>query len=320
MFRRLVCSTIWTRSLNNYVMRVREWYGLHFPELGKIVTDNMLYVRLVNKVGFSHQIQHADLEEILPEHLIEEVREASIITMGSSISDSDMVHIRHLCDQVENLSSYRETLFNYVKNRMNAIAPNLSVLVGELVGARLIAHAGLIFLLSLSFSLFLSFFPSFVPFSLVCSLLSLLTHSPLGSLMNLAKHPASTVQILGAEKALFRALKTKHDTPKYGLLYHASMVGQASNKNKGKVSRMLANKASLSVRVDALGEGEGPTIGLEDRGKLEARLRSIEDGDMYRMSGKTKAREGQKKYDGSRRFAIDFFSPFPSFSFSHPKI
>jgi len=59
---------------------------------------------------------------------------------------------------------------------MNAIAPNLTIMVGELVGARLIAHAG--------------------------------------SLMNLAKHPASTVQILGAEKALFRALKTKHDTPK----------------------------------------------------------------------------------------------------------
>ena len=147
------------KELNNYIMRVREWYGLHFPELGKIVTDNMLYVRLVNKVGFSHQIQHADLEEILPEHLIEEVREASIITMGSSISDSDMLHIRHLCDQVENLSSYRETLFNYVKNRMNAIAPNLSVLVGELVGARLIAHAGLFCFVFFFFTFFFfSFF------------------------------------------------------------------------------------------------------------------------------------------------------------------
>jgi nucleolar protein 58 len=54
--------------------------------------------------------------------------------------------------------------------------------------------------------------------------------------MNLAKHPSSTVQILGAEKALFRALKAKHDTPKYGLIYHASLVGQATPKNKGKAS------------------------------------------------------------------------------------
>ena len=60
-----------------------------------------------------------------------------------------------------------------------------------------------------------------------------------GSLMNLAKHPSSTVQILGAEKALFRALKTKHDTPKYGLIYHASLVGQSNPKIKGKVRKGL---------------------------------------------------------------------------------
>ncbi len=115
---------------------------------------------------------------------------------------------------------------------MAAIAPNLTILVGELVGARLIAHAG--------------------------------------SLMSLAKVPASTIQILGAEKALFRALKTKHDTPKYGLIYHASLVGQAPQKFKGRVSRALAAKCALGVRVDALGdEAEGfENIGLEGRAKV----------------------------------------------------
>ena len=103
--------------------------------------------------------------------------------------------------------------------RRQAIAPNLTTVVGELVGARLIAHAG--------------------------------------SLMNLAKQPASTVQILGAEKALFRALKAKHDTPKYGLIYHASLVGQAQPKHKGKISRVLAAKCALSIRVDALGDTDG---------------------------------------------------------------
>jgi len=113
------------------------------------------------------------------------------------INEYDMLNISKLCDQVIEMHEYREELFEYLKNRMHAIAPNLTILVGELVGARLIAHAG--------------------------------------SLINLAKHPASTVQILGAEKALFRALKTKHSTPKYGLIYHASLVGQSSVKNKGKV-------------------------------------------------------------------------------------
>lgn len=130
---------------------------------------------------------------------------------------------------------------------MLAIAPNLTVLVGELVGARLISHAG--------------------------------------SLMNLAKHPASTVQILGAEKALFRALKTKHDTPKYGLIYHAQLVGQSSTKLKGKVSRMLAAKAALACRVDALGDDVNSDLGAEHRAKLESRLRVLEQGGMTRISG-----------------------------------
>jgi len=135
---------------------------------------------------------------------------------------------------------------------MNAIAPNLTIMVGELVGARLIAHAG--------------------------------------SLINLAKHPASTVQILGAEKALFRALKTKHETPKYGLIYHASLIGQAAPKFKGKISRVLAAKSALSIRMDALGEGSEASIGIESRAKVEARLRQLEG----RALGKTVVTPGSK--------------------------
>lgn len=140
------------------------------------------------------------------------------------------------------LSDYRIQLFEYLKQRMNAIAPNLTVMVGELVGARLISHAG--------------------------------------SLINLAKHPASTIQILGAEKALFRALKTKTDTPKYGLIYHASLIGQAGPKAKGKVSRVLAAKTALAVRYDAFNESEhtNPDLALESRAKVEARIRQLEGG------------------------------------------
>jgi hypothetical protein len=98
----------------------------------------------------------------------------------------------------------------------------------------------------------------------------------LGSLLNLAKHPSSTVQILGAEKALFRAMKTKHDTPKYGLIYHASLVGQTSAKLKGKVSRMLAAKAALAIRVDALGEDTNATLGLKQRADLEQKFALLE--------------------------------------------
>merc|ERR1711916_210174 len=143
---------------------------------------------------------------------------------------------------------YRDQLFEYLKHRMQAIAPNLTCLVGELVGARLIAHAG--------------------------------------SLINLAKHPASTVQILGAEKALFRAIKTRAQTPKYGLIYHASLIGQASTKFKGKISR-----------VDALGDDDTAQIGEQARAQVEARLRQLEgkvalSGAMSNVMSKK-----QKKYD-----------------------
>lgn len=246
------------KELNNYIMRCREWYGWHFPELGKIITDNLAYCKCLKAVGDRVNFAAFDLSEILPEEVEAEVKAAAEISMGTEVSEEDINNILHLCDQVIEISEYRTQLYDYLKNRMMAIAPNLTILVGELVGARLIAHAG--------------------------------------SLLNLAKHPASTVQILGAEKALFRALKTKKDTPKYGLLYHASLVGQTTPKNKGKISRMLAAKASLAIRYDALGEDTNAQLGVETRAKLEARLRILEERGLKRISGTGKALARAEKY------------------------
>merc|ERR1712200_386408 len=93
-----------------------------------------------------------------------------------------------------------------------------------------------------------------------------------------------------------RALKTKHDTPKYGLIYHASLVGGAQPKNKGKLSRMLAAKAALAIRVDALSETSDSTLGLEQRAKLENRVRSLDEKAARRISGSGKFQEKQQKY------------------------
>jgi len=247
------------KELNNYIMRCREWYGWHFPELGKIITDNLAFVRTVELMGTRDNAKAMDLSDVLPEEVEEKVKEAAEISMGTEISEEDIINIKHLCQQVVEIQEYRGQLYEYLKNRMMAIAPNLTVLVGELVGARLIAHAG--------------------------------------SLMNLAKHPASTVQILGAEKALFKALKTKHDTPKYGLIYHAQLVGQASTKLKGKVSRMLAAKASLATRVDALGEETNTDLGIEHRAKVESRIRQLESGDITKISGTARQSAKFDKYE-----------------------
>ncbi|WWC91106.1 nucleolar protein 58 [Kwoniella dendrophila CBS 6074] len=232
------------KEINIYSMRVKEWYGWHFPEMAKIIVDNLAYARVVKAMGFRTNASSTSFELILPEDLEATIKAAAELSMGTEISDSDMTHIHSLCDQVISITEYRTQLSEYLRNRMQAIAPNLTALVGELVGARLISHAG--------------------------------------SLMNLAKHPASTVQILGAEKALFRALKTKHDTPKYGLIYHASLIGQAPQKLKGKMARMVATKAALSIRVDALSDAESRSdatsaeVGITNRVKLESRLRALE--------------------------------------------
>jgi len=235
------------KELNTYAMRVKEWYGWHFPEMAKILNDNLAYAKVVLKMGMRENWESTDLAEILPEEIEQAVKIAADKSMGTEITDEDLENIQSLAEQVVQFSEYRTQLGSYLSARMAAIAPNLTALVGELVGARLIAHAG--------------------------------------SLMSLSKNPASTIQILGAEKALFRALKTKHDTPKYGLIYHSSLIGQASGKNKGKMARVLAAKAALGLRVDALhewedeenvGEEEKAALGLEARSYLERKLASIE--------------------------------------------
>lgn len=159
-----------------------------------------------------------------------------------------MEHIHCLADRVIQLLEYRQELATYLKTRMTAIAPNLTYLVGDLIGARLISHAG--------------------------------------SLLNLAKHPASTIQVLGAEKALFRAMKTKSNTPKYGLLYHANLVGKSHSKFKGKISRVLAAKLALSIRVDALAEDAEATVAKAFRDYIERKLLCCEDGDDITASKK----------------------------------
>lgn len=246
------------KELNNFAMRLREWYGWHFPEMGKIVTENVTYAKVVKLIGLKSKAKDADFAKVaVPEEIAAEVRQAAETSMGTEITDEDLANIMTLCERVMELTEYRASLAEYLKLRMNAIAPNLTHMVGELVGARLISHAG--------------------------------------SLMNLAKHPSSTVQILGAEKALFRALKTKKNTPKYGLIYHASLVGQSAPALKGKISRVLAAKLSLCCRVDALAEDTEPTVGPEFKEYVERRLASLEEGGM-RAATKGISRPAQSKF------------------------
>lgn len=183
------------------------------------------------------------MEEILMDSSkVEAVIEASKISMGMDISPVDLINIEIFTRRVISLSDYRERLINYLTNKMAGIAPNLATLLGDQTSARLIAHAG--------------------------------------SLTKLAKYPASTVQILGAEKALFRALKTKGNTPKFGLLFNSTFIGRASNKDKGRISRYLANKCSMASRIDCFLEVQTNVFGEKLRQQVEDRLKFYETGEI----------------------------------------
>ncbi|KIH66989.1 snoRNA binding domain protein [Ancylostoma duodenale] len=236
------------KDINLFGMRIREWYSYHFPELFKLVPDQYKYARLAvaildrNKISENENI-HAEITEIVEdEDKATEILEAARTSMGMDISEMDLANIERFASRVASLTEYRQRLHEYIKDRMNSCAPSLSALIGEQVGARLISHAG--------------------------------------SLTNLAKYPASTVQILGAEKALFRALKTRSATPKYGLLFHSSFIGRASTKNKGRISRFLANKCTIASRIDCFSEVPVPTFGEFLKGQVEERLKYFETGEI----------------------------------------
>lgn len=238
------------KDVNTFSMRIREWYSYHFPELVKIVPDNYLFAKTAKYIKDRKSLSQEKLEE-LEEIVMDSAKAQAIIdaakmSMGMDISIVDLMNIELFAERVVRLSEYRKKMATYLHNKMEAVAPNLQSLIGDQVGARLISHAG--------------------------------------SLTNLAKYPASTVQILGAEKALFRALKTRSNTPKYGLLYHSSFIGRAGLKNKGRISRFLANKCSIASRIDCFLEKPTRVFGETLKQQVEDRLKFYESGEVPRKN------------------------------------
>ncbi|EHL01320.1 putative Nucleolar protein 56 [Glarea lozoyensis 74030] len=216
------------KAVNTFSMRVREWYGWHFPELVRIVSDNHTYAKLALAIGDKQTLSQESLHDIAAivnddGDIAQAIIDAARVSMGQEISVTDMENVSSFANRVVKLAEYRRSLFQYLVNKMAIVAPNLASLIGEVVAARLISHAG--------------------------------------SLTNLSKYPASTVQILGAEKALFRALKTKGNTPKYGLIYHSSFIGRAGAKNKGQPSTKFgeALRKQVEERLDFYATGAAPT-------------------------------------------------------------
>ena len=225
------------KSNNTHYMRLREWYGWHFPELSKIEPDNYTYGQLVKVIGDKSTLNDDRLHEIAA--IVSEdgekaqaIIDAAKVSMGMAVSMDCLKTMAGLPVNKAYLTR-KQTAANLEKN-LNTVAPNLQMLVGTMVAARLIEAAQ--------------------------------------GLGNLAKMPASTLQILGAEKALFRALKAKSNTPKYGLIFHSTFIGRASTRDKGRISRYLANKCSIACRIDFFAEEPSTRWGQALKQQVEDRL------------------------------------------------
>lgn len=249
------------KTANLFMSRIREWYGLHFPELDRLIDKHETYCRLIVNLGKRGGFTIENLqEEGLPKAKAERVAEAARASMGAKIDDKDIDQIQAICENALTLYDLRNSLETYVDLTMNEVAPNIRALADSLLGARLIALAG--------------------------------------SLRNMAKMPASTIQVLGAEKALFRALRTGTRPPKHGIVFQHTLIHEAKRWQRGKVARALAGKLAIAARMDAYSD---KYLGDDLKADLDKRIEEIHEKYGEPPSGKPQIRKLPRRTKSGRK-------------------
>jgi nucleolar protein 56 len=241
--------------INTIGTRIREWYGLHFPELDYLLQNIITYANIVRDAGSRENITIELLSRLeVPEKKIELIQQAISKSQGGDLTVESSESLRILASEVIKLSELRTNLSTTVENLMEILAPNLKNILTAIIGARLIAKAG--------------------------------------SLLRLAQMPSSTIQIIGAEKALFRALKTGTRPPKHGLIFQHPSVNSAPKWQRGKIARALSSKIAIAVRIDVYRKGALDDSILD---KLTKRIETIKK--IYHEPPK-----GKESFDDKSRF------------------
>lgn len=224
------------KAINVLVMRVREWYSIHHPSLSEIVQDQEQFASVLKSCCGKENMTRNCLGMIgLQESIIEQIMKTLTSDIGPDLKEPDLAIIQSLARTIDGLYGARRELESYVTTVMEEISPNMTALVGSLIGARLISLAG--------------------------------------SLKELARKPSSTIQVYGAEKALFRSLKTGTDPPKHGIIYRVPEINSAPYWQRGKIARALAGKLSIAARIDAYADRK---VGDELRESFLSRIEEIQ--------------------------------------------
>ncbi len=241
------------KIINTVGARMREWYGLHFPELDNLVSSLGLYSEIVSRAGLRENIIVEILQSIgLQDKKVEVILDAAKRSKGGDMTPENLAIVKRLADVVIAQSDLRRVLADHIEAAMETVAPNVKELLTAAVGARIISKAG--------------------------------------SLARLARLPASTIQILGAEKALFRALKTGARPPKHGLLFQHPLIHSAPKWQRGKIARAVASKVAIAARIDYYRHnGKDSTV----YSKLKIRINEIQE--KYREPMPEKERDRKYK-------------------------
>ncbi len=248
------------QTVNLFMGRLREWYGVYFPELDRLIEKHETYSRLVVKLGNRDNFTVENLEaENIPKERTELAAKAAESSMGADISDRDLEQVQQLAKDVLAFYELRKSMEEYVDKTMEEMAPNIRAVAGALLGARMISIAG--------------------------------------SLQNLAMRPASTIQVLGAEKALFRSLKTGARPPKHGLIFQHTLLHDAKRWQRGKIARVIAGKLAIAARADAFGEGH--YIGDVLKADINKRIDEIRE--KYKEPPPPKEPKPKEKREGLQR-------------------
>src|SRR6185503_715920 len=247
------------KILNTVGTRMREWYGLHFPELDNLLQNITTYANIVSKVGKREEITVEFLQTLeIPNNKIEIIQMTANRSKGGKITEENLLILQSLANEVISLAQIRKTLEDHIDISMEVISPNLKELLTATVGARLIAKAG--------------------------------------SLKRLASLSSSTIQILGAEKALFRTLKTGANPPKHGLLFQHPVIHAAPKWQRGKLARAISSKAAIAARVDLYGQNSESSKTLAT--KLNDRITEIQE--KYKEPSEIQQRQQQNFKRGQR--------------------
>ncbi|MCS7110127.1 MAG: hypothetical protein NZ956_01480 [Candidatus Caldarchaeum sp.] len=219
---------------NQIYVRVKEWYDVHFPELSSIVPEVDVFLELTSLPLLRPNIDDKKLSKVVGDDAAVKVVEAAKKSVGGFMSHRDARSLSALAMLGVEVGQLAKKMAEYVRDLMAAEAPNLSAVAGPVLGSRLISLAG--------------------------------------GLENLARLPASTVQVLGAEKALFRFLKTGRGAPKHGVIFQHPYVHSAPRWQRGKIARALATKISIAARVDFFSKEDRSS---QLRESLEKRIEDI---------------------------------------------